>query len=203
MKTHLNAKNLRILLSVVMLLMAAGAVTGFIFAQKQLQEFATSISQIEADAKAGDDNVETLNNLETTLEGVRDVKVKADSVAVPAAKYPVAVMNNISNLAAKSGVSLTAISYNDAEVSAGTTPQPATPDATTTPATTTPAAPSGVSKKMINVTPQSPVSYSSFMSFLRRIENDDMYLHVTKVSITKGEGNTITTQPLIIEVYVR
>lgn len=211
MKKSLNAKSLRVILAASMLLLIAGAVAGFIFAQKQLQAFATAISQIEADAAVGDDNIITLKQLETTLKDVRDVKSKADSIAVPTSDYPVAVIKNITNIANKSGIPLTGISYSDGDSSTTaatgtptpTTPAPttATPGATATPSTVT--TPTGVTKKTINVSTASPVSYDNLMNFLKRIENDDMYLHITKVSLTKSEGNTVTTQPFIIEVYVR
>ncbi len=208
MKITLNAKILRIILLMLMLLLISGSVAGFIFAKSKLQEFATSISQIEADAAAGDGNIEALQQLEGTLEKTRDIKTKVDSIAVPAADYPVVVIQNITDIAAKAGIELTSVSYGD---STETPTTQSTPGTTTTPGvgtTTAPAAEapqtvSGATKKTINVTTESPVSYDVLMSFLRGIESDDMYMHITKVSMTKETGNLVTTQPFTIEVYVR
>ncbi len=208
MKITLNAKVLRTILLVVMFLLISGSVAGFIFAKSKLQEFATSISQIEADAAAGDGNIATLQQLEGTLEKTRDIKTKVDSIAVPAIDYPVVVIQNITDIASKAGIGLTSVSYGD---SAETSSTQSTPSATTTPGVGTTTAPtagtaqtvSGATKKTINVTTESPVSYDVLMSFLRGIESDDMYMHITKVSMTKTTGNLVTTQPFTIEVYVR
>ena len=206
MKLTLDAKLLRIILLAGMLLLVCGAVAGFIFAQKKLQEFATSISQIEADAAAGDGNIAALQQLQDTLKTTQDIKTKADSIAVPASDYPVVVIQNITNIANRAGVKLTSVSYGDstsptAQPTPGGTATPVNPGAVTAPATGI--EPSGVTKKTINVTTESPVNYDALMSFLRGIETDDMYMHITKVSITKADGNSVTTQPFVIEVYVR
>ena len=95
MKLSLNAKSLRIVLLACILLLIAGAVVGFIFARKQLQAFATSISQMETDASSVDSSIATLKQLEVTLKGTEDIKAKANSLTVPASDYPVSVITNM------------------------------------------------------------------------------------------------------------
>lgn len=210
MKLTLNAKILRIILFVSMVLIVAGAAAGFIFARKELQAFATSISQLEADAASVDSNVETLKQLETTVKENGDIKAKAEAIAVPASQYPVAVIANITEIANQAGVSLTSINYGDGagNTASGTPQTTPTTDGTSavpgsTPAPAAGATPSGVTKKTVNVTTESPVNYDALMKFIKGIETDDMFMHITKISLTKGIDNSVNTQPFTVEVYVR
>jgi len=210
MKITLNAKVFRTILIVAILILTSGAIAGFIFTKQKLQEFATSINQIEADAAAGDGNIAALKQLGDKLKTTQDIKAKADSIAVPSSDYPVKVIQNITDIASSAGVRLTAISYGGATdasgaqaVPGGAAAAPVTTPGTTAPVTGAAGAVSGATKKTINVTTESPVNYDALMNFLRGIETDDMYMHITKVSMTKAEGNTVTTQPFIIEVYVQ
>jgi hypothetical protein len=210
MKYTLTAQNLRILLGIGALLLVVGTATGFIFAQQKLQEFASTIIQLETDAKATNDSITTLQQLSTTLEGYKDVKQKAESITVSTSDYPVEVIKSITKLAGESNVKLTDISYgNDAAQGgeSGVVPPEGTaaaplPTAAGEPAAST-STPEGVEKKTINVSVESPVDYNQFMLFLKKIETNDTYLHVTKISMSKGPENTITVQPFVIEVYVK
>lgn len=212
-KRTFTAKNLRAILVTTVLLLFVGTVAGFNFAKDKLQEFAVSIRQTEIDAATGDNSIAKLKEIEKTLDDIKDVKKKADSIAVPLSSYPVAVINNINAIAAKSGVTIASINSSDNETEGSTPPSTSAPTAAPTQPGTTPqngtnapqstAAPTGVTKKSINVTVTSPVEYSALMQFLRNIENDKMFLHTTKVSMTKAEGTMVTTQQFVIEVYVR
>lgn len=210
MKLSLNAKSLRIVLLVCILLLIAGAVVGFILARNQLQAFATSISQMETDASSVDSSISTLKQLEVTLKGTEDIKSKASSLTVPASDYPVSVITNIKSIAERSGVKLSSINYGDSSASGSSAPSTAAPSTpaggTASPAApTTPQAaqPSGVTKKTVSVSTESPVNYNAFMSFIKGIETSDMYMHITKLSITKADGNSVNVQPFTVEVYTK
>lgn len=202
MKLTLDAKKLRIILLVVMLILVVGTVAAFIFARKELQSFATSISQMEADAASVDSNIAALKQLEGTIDEVRDVKSKADSIAVPASEYPVAVIANINKIASKAGVTIASISYGDtsADSNAANPVPPSSTGVTAPPATTSP---SGMTKKTVNVALESPVDYDALMNFIKGIETDDMFMYITKVSLAKSSDNAVNTQPFTIEVYTK
>lgn len=206
--TGLNAQKLRVLLSVIILLLFAGGTAGFIFARQQLKDFATSIIQLEADAKATDASIVTLQQLEKSIDSYDSVRKKANSMAIEASDYPVGVINTLTGLANQSGVELANVSYgekSDSTSSSESTPA-ASESGTIQPpgaaAPTTPAAP-GVTKKTLNVTMKSPLDYDRFMDFLKKIENHPTYLHIVKVSMTKDSGNLIKVEPLTVEVYLR
>jgi len=213
MKLHLNAKNLRIVLIAGMILIMAGAVMGFILARNELQKFATSISQMEANAASVDNDVATLKQLQTTLKANQDIKDKANAIAVPSSDYPVKVIANVTEIANKAGIKLTSINYGNETSAApgntgaaqttpagGTTTSPPAPNTTDT---TGVATPSGFTKKTINVSTEPSVDYNALMSFIKGIETDDMFLHITRLSLAKGVDGSVTVQPFTIEVYIR
>lgn len=214
LELSLTANVLRIILLVTVILLTTGGVAGFIVAQGTLQKFAASISQTEVDAAAVDGNIAKFKQLETTLKNTQDIKNKADSIAIPASDYPVAVIANITNIAKESNVDIQSIGYGDntttgAAASSGTTPTPTPTTSTPTtlpngapiPGNTTPQSTSA--KKTVNVTLKSPLDYTSLMSFIKRIENNSTYLHITSISLTKAEANSVTVLPFTIEVYTR
>ena len=204
MKLTLNAKRLRIILMVGILLVTIGAVGGFMLARNRLQTFATSISQMEADASSVDSNIEALKKLQVTLKGTEDIKAKLNSITVPTSEYPVSVIANVTSIAKRSGIKLTSINYGEATDTKKATPQAGTLGATAAPQPAPEAAtPSGVTKKTVTAVVESPVDYTAFMNFIKGIETDTMYMHITRITLTKAEGKTVTVQPLTIEVYTK
>lgn len=208
MKTAMSAQKLRALLIAVMLLLFVGATAGFIFAQQQLQNFATTIVQLEADAQATNGNIASLQQLEKTLTDYASVQQKANSIAINASDYPVEVINTLTQLANQSGIRLTNVSYgNNENAGSGGAPSgsPAPTPASPAPggANATPSTPAGLTKRMLNVTVQSPVDYNGFTNFLSRVENSSMHLHITKLSLARESGNSISVQPFTVEVYLR
>jgi len=205
MKLTISPKSLRSVLLVVILVLIAGTIAGFIVARNQLQEFAASISQMEVNAASVDSNIETLKKLQVTLKEAEDIKAKTNSITVPASEYPVSVIANITAVAKQAGVKLTSINYGDASTPSGATQTTPNGGAATgtAPAPTQATTPSGVTKKTVNVTVESPVSYDALMNFIKGIETDDMYMHITKISLTKADGKTVSTQPFTIEVYTK
>jgi len=111
-------------------------------------------------------------------------------------------VRDISAIAAKSGVTITNFEFNDTAAATTTTPTaPAAAGSASAAAATT--IPSGVTKKVMTISIDSPLPYTNLMNFLKNIEGNDLKIQVPSVSITKGEGNLVDTQTFSIEVYVR
>lgn len=206
LKVSLNAKSFRIVLLIVMLLLVIGAVGGFIFARNKLETFASSISQMEADASQVDGNIEALKKLQVSLKDTQDITAKVNAITVPASDYPVAVIGNVTAIAKRSGVKLSSVNYGE---SADTPTAQTPPSGTGTPPAITPQTtqeapvPAGVTKKTVNVVVESPVDYTAVMNFIKNIETDNMYMHINRITLTKAEGTSVTLQPLAIEVYTK
>jgi hypothetical protein len=205
MKSTMNAKRLRLVLIVTMLLILIAATAGFVFAQQYLAAYATSISKLNADAQSGDKNLETLSNLETKLAQDAELIERTRSVVADNATYGDQFLNDISRIAAEAGVTVTGIEFVES-----TAATPAAGAATTTPtpqasATPTPSATTGggVTKKSIQVSIQSPLNYTKMMNFLKGIETNALEMQVSSVSLSKDKGDDVSSQGLTIGVYVR
>lgn len=196
----MTAQRLRVVLAIIMLLIIAAAVVGFTIVQKNLADYATSISKLNADAQSGDKDIRTLQNLKARLAEQQDVIQKTRAVVGDGASYADTVVNDISRIGSESGVAVKSIAFVGDTTSAATPPSSA-PTTTTTPTTGTAA--TAVTKKTVTVSIQSPLSYTNLMNFLSKIESNQLRMHVTKVVMTKDKGNDVATQDLTIEVYVR
>jgi hypothetical protein len=192
----MTARRLRIVLAVIMFAIIAAAVVGFSIAQKNLADYANSISKLNADAQSGDQNIRTLQNLKVRLDQQQALIQRTRAVVGDSSTYANTVINDISRIGSESGVPVKSIAFVE---SAATV----TPTAGAAAAPTTSASGSGVVKKTVTVSVQSPLSYTSLMNFLGKIESNELRMHVAKVAITEDEGDKVATQDLSIEVYVR
>lgn len=180
-----------------MLLIVVAATVSFIFAQKQLTDYANSISKLNADAQTGDQNLGTLSRLKSKLTEDADLIARTRSVVADNSTYGDQFLSDIGRIAQQSGVNVTGIEFTDGAAAQGTT-NPAEPGGSSSTSQL-----SGVTKKTVQVSVDSPLSYASLMKFLQGIETNPMKMQVATVSLTKDKGNNVTTPDFIIEVYVR
>jgi len=195
----MTAQRLRIVLFFIMVLIMVAAVVGFTIVQKNLADYATSISKLNADAQSGDKDIRTLQELKSRLAAQQDLIQKTRSVVGDPSTYADTVIRDITRIGAESGVPVKSILFAGDTV-AEVAPQ-STPTSTVAPSTTFSS--STVTKKTVTVSIQSPLSYTSLMKFLSGIESNDLRMRVAKVTMTKDKGNDVGTQDLSIEVYVR
>lgn len=195
----MTAQRLRIVLFIVMVLIMVAAVAGFTVVQKNLANYATSISKLNADAQSGDKDIKTLQELKSRLAAEQDIIQKTRAVVGDTSTYADTVISDISLIGARSGVPVRSITFAGDTV-AETTPQ-GVPSASSTP-TQTFSSPT-VTKKTVTVSIQSPLSYTSLMKFLAGIESNELRMHIARVAMTKDKDDSVSTQDLILEVYVR
>lgn len=195
----MTARSLRIVLSIMILLVIIAVIAGFVVAKTKLDDYATSISQLNADAQSGDSNIQTLRNVQTKLEQEKDTVAAARSVVAEEATYANTVINAVTSIAKQSGVSITSFEFVDSEAGAvPTTPTPVTPVQPSATSITP-----GVTKKSISVSLKSPLNYATLMNFIKGIETSSLKMQLTSVSLTKDASSQVATLPFIIEVYVR
>ncbi|MES2876519.1 MAG: hypothetical protein V4678_03560 [Patescibacteria group bacterium] len=206
MNGAMTAQRLRLILLISMLLLIAAMAGGFWFVQQGLKGYATTISSLNADAQSGDQNIQTLRSLETKLAEEQTTIATARSIVADNATYADQVINDITRIANESGVNITSFEFIDSSTTTLTAPS--------SPATTAPAAggaqpmattatPSGVTKKSVTVALESPLKYSTLMSFIQKIEANELKMQIPSVTMTKEKDDNVTTQTFSIEVYVR
>lgn len=205
----MTASRLRAVLLVGVFLAVAGTAAGFWFSYKSLNEYATSISKLNADSQSGDSNIQTLRKLRTELDARQDVVADARALVADNATYADRAVGDISRIARESGVEITGFEFSDS-----TTPDAgsAAPSSAPTPSATAPGgaalpqagvAPTGVTKKTITVAIKSPIKYSNLLNFISKIESNELKLQIATVSMTKDKDDLVATQSFVIGVYVR
>jgi hypothetical protein len=63
--------------------------------------------------------------------------------------------------------------------------------------------PAGLRKATVDITLKNPVDYKNLLNFLHYIEQNLMKLKISKVTLTKAEGDNVTTDVLNLEVSIR
>lgn len=203
MKGGMNASRLRSILAVTVIVIAIGIAGGFWFAHRNLNAYATQISTMNADAKSGDTNIQTLLNVQKRLEQEQTTIANARSIVADSATFSDLVVNDISRIANESGVSITGFEFVESAGTGTAAPATVAPPATPGASAPTAAIPGGVSKRVVSVSLESPLRYASLMEFIRKIETNDLKMQFASVSMTKDEGANVATQTFSIEVYVR
>lgn len=212
MSGGMTARKLRIILAVFMVLIVALTVAGFMFVQRSLNDYAVTISRLNADAASGEQNLQTLNGLQAKLDERQAAISSAQSLVATEATYADRSINDISRIARESGVTITSFEFVGSGASGTASAPPSATSSAAAPTampgtaaapTASTGSPAGVTKKTISVSIQSPLEYSNLMKFLIGIETNDLEMQIPSVAMTKAEGSKVTTQQFSIEVYVR
>jgi hypothetical protein len=177
----------------------------FSFADRQLKAVATDVSHVAIDADASRNNVQTLQKIQALLENNKDVIAKTNSIVADSQSYQYQnqIVSDLNKYASQAGITITNLDFAAGDSTAGSgSTGTKTPGTTTTPSA---AAPAGVKTTSVAVTMENPISYNSFLKFLRSIEDNLTKMQVQKVSLSKGtgEGDQISSDVLTIQVYVR
>lgn len=220
----LNARMLRIILVVSLLLLAGCGIAGFYYMQTILRKDAMEISALNTEAAASEGKITALINIQKYLEEHKDDQLKAAEIVAESKqyKYQNEIIDAVSAIASKSGVTVSSYTFNEAPTGAGGAATP--PAAQPTPAPTTPTTPDAaaaggagaatpaatLNSKTVTVAIKNPVDYKSLMSFIRRIEQNNTKMQIANVSISRAtsEGgedisSSVTTNAFEIEVYVK
>ena len=205
MKTNgLSARKLRIILLLVLALIALSAIGGFYFMQGQLRAYAADISRLNAVADSGGKNLVTLRQLSTDLKKLEGTIQKTKDIVAESKEYVYQdqIIEDLTKISQTTGVTVTGFTFSSPSA-AGTTGEAAAP-ATEAPQATTPvAATSSLKSQTVTVAFESPLEYDRFMSFIKAIELNPLKMQIASVTMTKAEGNNVTSDSFTLEVYVR
>ncbi len=212
----LTARSLMYILIALVILVFVATAGGFYLTQSKLHDYAVSITQLNANAKAGDTDVSTLERIEATLKQNQGTINSAKEITTANAQYGYQdkIIEDITAIAARSGVTVTSFDFSAA--AAGSTPAAPAPTAPpANPSATTPAVPGGVpgagaapaaaavKSVVTTVTIKNPLKYSTLMNFIQAIEFNRMKMQIAKVSLASGDDGNVTSQTFAIEVYTK
>jgi hypothetical protein len=188
-KLQLNAGILRIILSVSLFVIIAGAVAGFVFAHQRLTEYAVDISKKKVDAKASETTIQSLEMIEKQLEDNSKVRQTADSLRLDESHPEFNVSEELKGIAADNNIEITLTTTASATsdgTSSGTTTTPATPQVA-------PTAPSDTFSITMDVKPEGSESfnettYKDFLQFLRDLEQNLPKIKINGVKVSNGSA---------------
>jgi hypothetical protein len=197
-RSRLTATTLRTVLSFSLLLIILLAAGGFSIANGWLRNLATDVSHATADASASHTTITTLEQLQETLAENREVIERANNIVAESQSYQYQdqIIQDLNNYAAAAG--LTLINFNFSTQDSEAEPQEG--QETTTQNV---APPSGINSTLVSVTIKNPVNYDNLLRFFYAIEQNLTKMQITNISLTSGDGSDVTSEALVIEVYIR
>lgn len=191
----MNASKLRAVLGTAIVLIIGLTGVGFYFAQEYLSKIALEVNNIVLTSTAGNGDSQSVSELQKAISDRQVAVTKANAIITPAGTYTEQIISDLNKIASQSGVTIANYAFANASATG------ATPDTTAKPTTTI----SGVQVKTATVTLGSPLSYTSLLEFIRLVETNLPKMQISGVTIARdaGSANSVTVQPLTIEVYTR
>ena len=187
----MTATRLRLLLIIGMVVLAVASSAAFYFIQQRLAAYANEISMLNATAKSGNSDLQTLRSLDARLDEERDAITKARSIVADSQQYLYQdqIVTDIARIAGDSGVVVTQFDFSGGTT--GGTATPTTPQPDTTAPGSSATGTSSLKSETVNVTIKSPVSYNSLMNFIKAIETNHTKMQIATISMTADAA----TQP--------
>ena len=206
----ITAVKFRLILSILLTVILSGMVVAIVFGYKLLNEKAEETSKIVYEAATSEERISNIQKNANYIEENRDIVNRAKQVVAASQSYQYQdiIVDDLRNIAKKSGVSIVNFDFSASTDSSGTASGAATNSATTSQTTDSSTTPQATALKTttVNITIKNPVEYGKLLNFLYHIEQNLTKMQVSKVSLSKGgEGNKnqISTDALTIEVYVK
>lgn len=199
---------LRIILSATFVLILIAGAAIFYLAYTQLSKTAAETGEQVASARDSQTMLQKLKNLRQELDSKQGIINKVDQITADSQNYAYQdrLINDLTIYAARANMEISNISFSAPGGGAAATPA-ATPAAApaATPGAEGSAAsqPAGLKKATVDITLANPVDYKNLLNFLHYIEQNLMKLKISKVTLTKAEGDSVTTDILNLEVSIR
>lgn len=183
-----NAKNLRILLIIAMTLLVIAVVAGVVYAVKQLNQYATSVSEVVHEAEISQSKLDTLIAQATEIRNESDRVEQVNRIVAESQSYQYqnVIIRDLRAMAANAGVSINSFNFGSADA-AGATP--------------------GLNSTFVSIDVDNPIPYQDFLNFLRNIELNNTKMQVSSIDIAPAGSESgkqmISSSVLTVEVYTR
>lgn len=200
--SKLSAISFKILLITMLVVSIGVGVSGFIFIQGFLKDYALDVSHKQKDALASNSAINALNNTKKELEKNADIRKKIGYLRADSQFPEFLVVSEVQKIADNNGVKVKAFSYGSATTplpNQATTPTPSpTVGPTTNPTTTT-----GKTITLL-VDLENPVDQKSFLQFIHDIEQHLPKMRLNGLSVSPAEATPgkINSGQLVVELYL-
>lgn len=206
----INAKSMRIILSLglIILLLAVGA--GFYFTYKKVDDLAnqTAIKQTEVDSI--DRKIVYLQGLEKRLDEQSENIIKAQKIVAETKDYQYQnqIIDDLSRIASIAGVQIQNYTFQndsatDGSNSPNVTEEADSPDKQAPSNTSQPQA--SINSTEVGIQLESDIVFTKYLMFISLIERNATRMQISDVSISRSEENPglINSQEIKIKVYIR
>lgn len=216
---ELTPANLRVILSIVLIVLMVIGVVIFWFGLRQIQGVAIETKEAASKAEAGKTKVQVLLNTSANLKKHADAVNRASAIVAESQSYVYQdqIIKDINMYASRAGIKIGDISFSSA--SSGTIGSTAAPSGTATPkaqpgatgtssGTNGTSLPAGINMTTANVSISGPIPYINFLKFINLIEKSLFKMSIPSLEISRqssesGGTDTVAIGSLVIEVYVR
>lgn len=203
----MNSKMMFFVLCGLLLIVNGSGVAAFIYGNKMLTQENEKLTKVKVEASSLEEVQRSLVNAKKDIQTYSDVEKIAKTV-VPQEKDQARTVREIVKLAADSGISISSVSFPSSSLGNKTTAAPGA--AATAPTTNTQTQKvDGISNvERLEVTVSSdtskPVVFTSFVSFLNRLEQNRRTAQVTNINIQPlSDNRNFLTFTLTLNVYIK
>lgn len=182
-KSEMKASSVRKFLTVLLVLVIAGAIGGFYYGLQQVRSFAIEVNHSLADASASGKQIDELRILKSTLAESESLVAKANSLFATNDTYQAQALKDIQKYASLYGLTVTNTDFD-----------PDQPPITT------------VNGRAFEITLQSPLSYSNLLKFLDAIEGNLPKMQIVSINLSRPTppvSNTVASQAITIVISTR
>lgn len=199
-KTRLDAVKLRLILIGLIVLMLLVFVGGVYGALSYLGSYAKEVNAVIVKADESNDEVDRIQQLSQQLNKDRAAFNNAKEVVAQSKsyKYQNTIIDDVQNMAARSGVAITSFDFtSDAAAAASTTTSSTTSQAT-------PATSGGLRTSTATITVAGPVEYDKMLNFMHSIEQNLTKMQIKSTSFARDAKapTLLGSQQITIEVYI-
>lgn len=174
----------RTILIIVIVLIIGGVGALFALGMSQMNQLADETNVLARKAKASEDNVTRMESLQKRYNEVQNIKPIIDKMVASQAshQYQDNTINVLNTYAHAAGVDIAQISFTAAKDIAVS---------------------SKAKNTLITLTLDNPISYDSFIRFMRLVEGGLSQMQILRVDVRKEKESNITVGAMTIAIYVK
>jgi hypothetical protein len=203
----MNSKKLFFILCALLLVINGAGAAALVYGNKMLVKQNDKLTQLKVEASSLEDVQQSLVNAKKDIQTYADVETIAKTV-VPQEKDQARTVREIVKLAADSGISISSVSFPSSSLGnkATTAPGAAASGPSANTQTQKVEGINNVERLEVTVSSDSsrPVLFTSFVSFLERLEQNRRTAQVTNINIQPVSDNrNFLTFTLTLNVYIK
>lgn len=203
----MNSKKLFFILCALLLVINGAGAAALVYGNKMLVKQNDKLTQLKVEASSLEDVQQSLVNAKKDIQTYADVETIAKTV-VPQEKDQARTVREIVKLAADSGISISSVSFPSSSLGnkATTAPGAAASGPSANTQTQKVDGINNVERLEVTVSSDSsrPVLFTSFVSFLERLEQNRRTAQVTNINIQPVSDNrNFLTFTLTLNVYIK